>query len=312
MRVKITGFHLKPGSPSLQLPDFSAELARRSNTSDKFGGKELIFFAGERSGYLVGLVVTIRDQKTFTEMRRKAGKVILQARSLEEGTSFIDFNYFLINRKTGYGLYQTYWHAWSFGRLGAYLAEQYRSLVRGAEREEIERLGGEDQLRRRDKAELRKRFKGSLDFAELVREDKLPELLEEFESIRTLDYTAATPEIPEKQFKGLNPLIENRRTIVRFKQDVRKDSALRRALASTLDEADVEKGRIHGKDFEGYDRIVDLISNPDVFAQIDYDAVSAEIQLEIGKEGEGAENFTKSPMVDRLLSIAKKHSELFS
>src|SRR5262245_12998702 len=107
MQVKIYGFEWKSEAPGIDLSKFFDYLNSKSGSRTKDG--KHVFAMTKKDGFLVGVLLSIKDNKRFCQMK----EFKITAEELEEGTNFVDINFFLIHPLTGRGLYQYYFHSTS-------------------------------------------------------------------------------------------------------------------------------------------------------------------------------------------------------
>src|SRR5689334_13966481 len=110
MKIRLLGATFSAGD-GISLDEFQAHLEAEEGHSTKFGGHDRIYLTKQHGNYNVGLLVTIKDQKTFCALREKDDGFEVDVHELERGTSLMDFNYFVQSRKTGRALYQVYHHS---------------------------------------------------------------------------------------------------------------------------------------------------------------------------------------------------------
>lgn len=312
MKVRLHGFALEAHSKRVGVEELFLRLQADSGRVMHWGKMDRILLVKNVEGYAIGLFVTVKDQKTLTELVEEKGVLKLQARQLEEGTSMVDFNYLVLNTATGRGLYQHYHSACKFTRFGAFLADRYAQMVREQAEHQIIRAGGA-KLADHARSQIRSEFAGYLDYMVLTRPEKLDELLTELVTIKRFTYDIATVEDDgdDAETRPFSGLVRKVRKQITFEKKDQPVQLLRRQILDLIDRVRPVKGRIEGRDFQNKDQVFDLDSNVDILREYEYDEVAGEILIELGTADKPNWSFVESPMVERMMKVVADHPSLF-
>ena len=190
MLIRTFGFSIDTQSNAVKLSDLFAALA--ANSGNKITGMahpRMVFFDNSDATFAKGLVVTLKDQRTFCQLVDNQGKLIIKVASIND--QLLDFNFFLINKNNGHGLYQYYFHSCAPGTFGSHLRNVYRNLSNSLREKEIKALKASgDHSTGKEKAIRSKYFKG-LRFQILVHLNSIDRILKTFKRIKAFQYEVA-------------------------------------------------------------------------------------------------------------------------
>ena len=181
----------------------------------KVGGYDRLIYLDEKDGFYVGLMLTIKDEKTFCQIKRDPSKATkLYVNKIGEQDSLVDFNFFIINKKTKRGLYQYYWHSCSLRQFLSLLRSKYVELADKADAADIKKAGG-------------KRAARAFAASPMFREESLDELLTNMESIKSFqfDYTAAF--LPDDDASPLADSVTTESRSFKFKSTAGKGTIIK-------------------------------------------------------------------------------------
>ena len=121
MQVRLVGFQLKvEGKGKLTLATFSDSLAAIDpDTPKEKDSRRLLFLNTHHNPtYYVGLVVTVKDHRTYCELLKSGGLMSVKVNALDHDSNLMEFNFFVYNKTTGAGLYQYYHQSCSANSFG--------------------------------------------------------------------------------------------------------------------------------------------------------------------------------------------------
>lgn len=312
MQVRLHGFALEGTSKTVSLRELFVRLKAESGPLAvwrKIERKLLVQIVG---GYAIGLFVTVKDQRVFTEMIEEDGELRLEARQVEEGKSFAEFNYFVVNLDTGRGIYQHYHSSCKFTQFGGFLADRYAKIVRNEADSAIASASLNGKVSKARQKQIRSDYVGYLDWSVLVRPEKVDELLADLREITQYQYDLVTFTPDENQpFRPISSFVSKKRTILTFDKKIQVAQRVRRGIMDMISRNRPAKGRIRGKDVQGRKQVIDLDENVDILREYDYDEVAGEIRIKLGSCDNPDWSYTHSPMVGRLMDEVKANRALF-
>ncbi len=182
MQVRFLGFNFSIDSKSLTLDDYVNNMIGRHGQSYKLSEHDrfLYFNSTYSENYYVGLLVTVKDQKTFCELVRNSGKLVVRVNELDENTNLMDFNFFIINKVTGLGVYQYYHQSCSLNSFGHFNNRRFSEFNDYMIETEIAETPQQLRTPAKEKS-IKFKYRGKLSWEILVRSENLKNLIQEFQ-----------------------------------------------------------------------------------------------------------------------------------
>jgi hypothetical protein len=171
MQAHLMGMIWELGN-GISLDQFIAHLATLKDVPVKFNSYDRLLYVGDKGDYYLGLFLTVKDQRKFCEIQQDGGEFTITVRSLEERSNLMDFNFFIVNKNTGRGIYQHYHQSCSANQFGVFLQRQYDDLKEFKKEMELQGVGG-DEAPRKEKKRVDARYKGTFKLVVMVRKEKL-------------------------------------------------------------------------------------------------------------------------------------------
>lgn len=305
MQIKILGFAWEAPAP-LTAAKLTTSLKTQSGTQFSFGGFERIAYWKKASNVLAGMLITIKDQKRYCELK-KAGKGLrIVARAIDEGSQAADFNFVVINEDSGKGL-MTYYHgSWSLSQFCLWAKLRHEALR--TESIEAEAASARTESARKRAVRDAQRRYPRMDWQFLLTENGLKDLILSLQKIKSFSFTVASPDATDNLFRPLMP--SNIRTETRrfvFKQSsggslasVVRDAA--KAIPSFIARHGVKRGKIEGVDASGVDAVLKIVDNMEVYDSMDFDDAVDGLDLD-------PTQFATSDICSWLLKEAERHKE---
>jgi hypothetical protein len=276
MNVKIFGFEWKLEAPGIDITKFLEHLKSVSGQATKDG--KHIFAITEKSGFYVGILLAIKDYKRYCQLK----ELKITAQELEEGTNFVDLNFFLIHPATGRGLYQYYFHSTSLNYFCVLCQYHYRNLKKS--------LG------------ITKR--GTLKYVILTRKENLIAATEKLKAVKRIEIEQVSYDFSEKNFsplaKAADRIVERAVFWRKGKPEAAVDilvGFLKKRLVN------IRQATIEGIDASEQDVTLKLLRDYDVYGEYDYDNYIQDVSLDTSDLEEGIK---KSSHIKSLIAIAQK------
>lgn len=270
MQVRFQGFNFEPGKVISKEKYLGHLLECGEDGGDfEFYGRKRIFHLTDSASddYYAGLFVTIRDHKKMCSLNGYKKIVVLEAGSDEH---LMDFNYFVIHKKSYRGLYQHYHQSCSVNQFGNFMKHRYNDLRDIAIANDLKPIT--QTLEQEDKEKLiRKKKKKHGPFlmsAEVKRED-LETMLNELNKVSSFDYCFNSVEDVPPKYK---PLTSNATRVYQKVVYSNKASVkpIVKNISSFIDNNGIKVGNIRGYDPEGVEKLIKLVDNPSYFAVHDF------------------------------------------
>lgn len=305
MFVRFLGFSVE-APKAISVEEVMKALAKQATNYESFDeAGRFLFVDTESDGeYYLGLIVTVKSQRTFCELREAGSSFKVQVNKLDRNSNIMEFNFFIINKESGVGLYQHYHQSCSIGQ-GMNLIKKRFNELKGQKREQKKNdlIAGKKNA---DKAEkmANKEFKGFFKWQLLIRKEKLASVLKELEHIKALEVDLSYLEPDSKEFGQLSGFVIKQKRKFSFGKKF-SPSSLIDLIVSAVDRSKTDSGRVFGVDEDGLDRIIKIQNNPDNFGEFGYDEVAEHINnLDVL-------SFQSSWIIKNLREVCQNHSSIF-
>ena len=244
--------------------------------------RKLYFNSTHNPFFYLGMIITVRDQKKFCQGRASNDDFTFDVIDLKDAHQILEFNYFLINKKTKLGLYQYYHNSCTANSFGVYLKRllnNYRIKCIEIELEKEKKLNDNNELSKSKQKKIRQKGKAKLDFSILIQQEKLEELLAHYKKIKQFEfefefefeYTTLTPEI--KKATPLFPHVSKKREKLSFKMPTNVKT-LAGDIASFVQTKKPKLGRVKVENDNGDEENLQIFNMPDYFATYEFDELA--------------------------------------
>jgi hypothetical protein len=305
MHVRLLGFNFKAEGTGLTLQTFVDYVqSQRGRSHDLGPHKRLLFVNSTHSAkYYAGLLVTVKDQKTYCELVESSGKLTVKVNELDADSNLMDFNFFVLNKLNGLGLYQYYHQSCSLNSFGYYCASRFGEYRKVAVDSALAAIP-EDELTNAKANSIRQKHSARLKWEILVRKEKLKDLIEELERVKAFEYSFASLTAQEPEFKPLENFVRKETKKLSFTtgSPVKKIASI---LASYVRSSQIKSGKVTGIDSDGIERVLRITDNPDNFGEYLYDDIAPRINsLDTAA-------FEKSWVIQELLEKCTQNKHIF-
>lgn len=273
MKVRFLGFGFCPGK-ILSRSEFMKHLVKCSEGDFDLRGKKRMFFCSEseHEEYFTGVFITIKDQKTLPKLKDNKKIVIDETK---KGESLMEFNYFVIHKKTYRGMYQHYHQSCSLNQFGIFLKDRYDTEI--AERIKGEFKQEKDKSNQREFIDKRKHEYSDFLLSVAVRKEKLESLACDLARISSFDFDVHTIEANEQVFTPAPEYAKKVHKHVVYQKEIGV-KVLVNSIKDFINKQGIPTGRIRGYDPDGIERIFEISENPDCFGEYDFDTVARNIK----------------------------------
>jgi len=279
MKVRMYGFEIEAESPSISIDELMVYFAHRTGETDQSHPIERRIFldtAIDRDYYL-GLVVTVKDQKRFCRLENNEGQIMITVENLTGDDKLMDFNFFVINRKNGLGLYQYYHQSCGLNVFGSYLTTHYKFLCEKAANADVEKQRNQNgDLSKSQENSIRKKHKGRLIFNQLVRKDSLVKILSECKKLKAFEYEISTLDTDSQAGIPLSRYVKKIRQKLTFSQTW-SVTDLAAAIVSAVRDLNPNSGRVYALNEFDEDVSLKIFNVPDNFGEEDFNDVAIKL-----------------------------------
>lgn len=277
MKVRFFGFTFEAVSKNLTLDQWASHLHNNPpNIGAVIQGQRLLLINDAiNPNYRIGLVVTVKDQRRFCQLINDGAGVVVRVNDLGQDSGLMDFNFFVINKTTGAGLYQHYHQSCSVPSF-CELARKSFSLFKDQNIENAFAILPKAEQTPENRGKIERKNSGRLKWAQLVRQEALEALIAEFEKVKAFEYLLATPYVTENEFRPLENHIRTRSTRIGFVTGTPTQLAAG-AIANFVRSGEAKRGKVEGVDADGNPQYLSILNNPDNFGEYEFDDVAAQL-----------------------------------
>ncbi len=213
----------------------------------------------------------------------------------------MEFNFFVINKLNGHGLYQHYFHSCSPGAFGSHLRTQYRRLSELNRDKEIADLKASGNHSAKKEKSIRSSYAKGLSFSLLVHNKTLEQVLSEFKKIKAFEYEFSAIEPDLVKGAPISNYVKRLTQKVSFDPNVAV-GLLAKAIQGSVDVIKPKSGRVSViQDVDGVDvpMSVKLLDIPENFGEEDYDTVAGKL------DDMDTSKFFEHQVIEELMAICK-------
>lgn len=294
MKIKLLGIDLTVGA-GVSLADLFADIASKLGAPKEFSGYARFLYTADKDGYYVGLLITTKNHNKFLEFKQDAQSAKLEARETSEGTKLADFNFFVINKNSGRGVYQYYHQSCSLNTFGLLLKSYYDELKTRRVLAARAAIGTPTPKQER---QINQRFKGTLTWATVVKKETFEKLISKFKQIRNIQINFATLAYEETIFTPLAREASRLTQRYSFNADT-PVGAIVKGVKAVFKETEVKGARAQGIGEDDLEAVVKLVDTPDYFGEFEFDKIASTMTIEPAK-------FADSQFLKDIIEVAKK------
>jgi hypothetical protein len=300
MDIKLLGIEFEFGK-GITISDFFGHVHAKKGTPVVLYKYGRFMYVEDIGGYYAGLLITTKSQRKFIEFAESGGKAKLKPRDVTQGAQIADFNYFLIGKKSGRGIYQYYHGSCSLDTFGAVCHNHYENLKRSKIEAAISKAKASTPTAIRA---CRNLFSGNLKWNILVRPEAFHDMVADLKRIKTLTVTISTLGLQKTIFSPIANRAKRMTQTFRFPPSTAPVAGLLGEIDALVDLQEIESARLEGDDANGHRQILKLENNPDSFGVFDYDTIASKMDL-------NPDDFLSSYFMQELIKIADQKKTLF-
>lgn len=278
MQVKVSAFSIEIDSTVIDVSRLADHLVMQSG--QEFEANKYFYFDNDSfPGFCVGVVITVKDQRSYCTLDVGAnGSTLIRVNGLDENNQIMDFNFFAFNIESGVGLYQHYHQSAALSCLERKLKHETKlckaSLIEFCEAEEVDRLGRA--LKKRESTLIHRRHKAITRVSPIVSQDGLRAVLREYQKIKRMEYSYATLSASVREATPLGRRVSKKTEVITFANSSIVDT-LSREIVSAVRGNDFSRGRVFVEDADGIEKSIKIFDMPEVLWEENYDNVVAMI-----------------------------------
>lgn len=275
MLVTSFGVSIKAGNKHVTVEDLFKLMELDNGKEDKT--KELIrrFYIDTISDpeFYLGLVVTVKDQRRFLELVSDATKFKIKVNNIRGANKLMEFNFFIINKKNGLGVYQYYHSSCSPQTFGSYLVSRYRTLSNALRDDAIAKLHNQGKHSLKLEKSIRSSHRHGLDFSLLVRPEDIETILTNYKKIKSFNYEFVSLQAAVDFASPLSGLVKKVTERVTFDPKVEK-RLIAQGISKMMSRVKSSTARVGVVDDEDVPLSIRLLRIPDHFGEQDFDLLA--------------------------------------
>lgn len=252
-----------------------------------------------RDGYWAGVLLTIKDMKAYCQMKRKGKSFKIAPQKLDDDSRMADFNYFIVNPKTGRGLYQHYHQSPVANTFCNFTRRRYNAYRDEQIAAEIEAAGGDD-IATSDYKKIRAKYKGYFSYQTLLRQEDFLKCVSAMKSVKNFAFELATITDEEKLFTPASEYAKRCSHKVFFGEDTLLTN-VKNGIVGTVEKFGVKRATVHGQDEHGQDTVYKLLNDYATYEEFEYDDIIGSVELDSDNLKQSVCN---AMLVEELLKVA--------
>lgn len=304
MKIKLIGFELTQGA--VNLDDFFEHIAKKNGKEHKYGYAQRILYLAENKKFHLGLLLTAKANRRICELAKSGSGFSISVRELLIDSRLVDFNFFVVRKSTGRGIFQYYWGSASLSSFGGLLHKHYRELSDLRKGEALAAAGGDAAPKSKQK-EIREKFRQPLNCFPLYTEDDFSRLVQNLSKISSVTFSFAKLATNESWFTPDSDAVTREKRTFSFSKDGSVRSIAKAVIAAVRhkDSAKFDDASVYGLDLtSGQDVVYNLSENIDSLATLEFDEVANDKTLSIP-------DIEKSTFFETMLRIAGENPVMF-
>ena len=216
------GFSFSTQQSDIPLATFFTSLLGRNIEFSLKSGNSRRIILDDDAKYFSGVVVTIKNQKSYASLINDKGQLKVKISDLADLEKIAEFNFFVISKLNGFGLYQYHHGACTLSNFGSMINSLYRRDLEVKRKLELDALPTDAPAKQ--KKAIGTRFFHGLGFEVLVQARDIEKVLANYKDIRSFRYEVASVETSMSKDSPLSGMVSKARHHVSF--DTTVDSHL--------------------------------------------------------------------------------------
>lgn len=301
MLIRTMGFNLQ-GCPDVDLNMFFSNLS--INTFQE--GSTILRFI-ERDGFWVGVILSIRDQRSFCKMQEAGDSFTITIQQLQANESPVEFNVLLISKKTFKGIYLHYFHSKSLTAsltILRSLYDNFKSQFLKNELNEVDEQGKSKKAIQEIKKQIREKYKPSLSYSIWVKPESFSDMLLKLSTIKNFELEVESVAVDEAVFRPLAAISKSVKQRFSFSSSSSPVTTIRSAVTDAISNlgCSLLGAKVTGVDPSGLEVMYSLANNVDYLSTYDYDEIVAGLEIR-SDDIEGS--LFRSKLVTQIIAVAQ-------
>ena len=263
------GFSFSTDKSDIPLSDFFNSLILKDiEFSLKTGNARRIIIDSDDK-FFYGVVITIKNQKSYASLVSDKGQVKVKISDLADLEKIAEFNFLVMNKLNGFGLYQYHHGACTLSNFASMITSLYRRDLEVKRKVELGALP-EDAPEKQKKA-INSRFFRGLAFDMLIQARDIEKVLEKYKEIRSFKYEVASVEAHLSDDSPFYGMVSKARHHVSFDSTVDSNLIIK-GIQDMMSTVKDRSARVEVLDDEDVPFSVRLMDVPINFGETQYDS----------------------------------------
>ena len=284
MKIVFQAFQWHCQSQTFDLKNFLAEL----NKSNGKEYKRRITYFFESKTYWLGLVLTIKDMKNFVTLIESKQEIKLDVHELDDNEKIADFNFFVIDQNTGYGLYQYYHNSCSLATFNYIIKHSYNEKCRAIFLD-IKYKYEKESKKKSEIDKLMKKYRGKFTASIVERKGHFIDRVKKLKDANTAEIEFLQISFKNNPLQAIQPYLKTMKYKIIFLKTTSVVGKIK-SLVDVLADNEPKKATIEGIDEYGHDVVYRLYNDFDKFQEYDYEDMVPSLNLDKNKVADSIKN----------------------
>jgi len=262
------GFSFSTTKSDIPLSDFLTSLIGRDIAFSLKSGNIRRIIIDQSDNFFCGVVITLKDQRSYASLIDDEGQVKVKISDLANLEKIAEFNFWVINKLNGFGMYQYHHGACTLSNFASMITSQYRRELEAKRKIELAKVP-EKAPAKQVKA-VNSRFFHGLAFEMLVQARDIEKVLAKYKEIRSFKYEVASVEALASDDFPLLGMVSKVRHHVSFDSTVDSHLIIK-GIQDMMSAVKDKSGRVEVLDDEDEPVSVKLMDVPVNFGEMPYD-----------------------------------------
>jgi hypothetical protein len=307
MQVVTYGISVEPGNSIISNKHLFETMERSNGTADNSKDFTRAFYIDTTSNkeFYLGLVATFKDRKKYLEFTQGGTGFHIKVSDIKGNSKQMEFNFFIVSKSNGLGVFQYYRGSCSANTFGDYLKRKYRNISLQSRDRSIKALKDKNSHTPKAEKGIRRLHAKGLKFGLLVRAEDIASTLSRYKSIKALSYDLVAIDADESFATPISGYAKRIRQRVTFNPEV-QTPLIARAIGLMKGLTNMDTARVEAIDTDGDPVSLRILNMPENFGEQDFDALAQEL------DNLNVVDFAAHKIFEKLIGICKtQHSDIF-
>lgn len=257
--------------------------------------------------YYAGLVVRVKNLDRLLELSMKTGKLVMDAKDLEEETKSVETNFFLLSKDGGHVLYQHYHGATHPNRFCSLLAKCYTNVA-AWKRQEIKSDEEKGEISKKVATEKRKGLK-KLSYSILSDSRSVPSMIDGLSDLSKVKFVRNVVEFEGDEMRVLSDEAKSESIEIRFTSSLSLQN-VKGALKRMFKKGQFKRLRIEGMEPGKIEKVIDLFNNYEYIDRKNFNDVSEDLKVDFEDLESSINDSLLTQWLDRVSRSKTLHSRI--